>query len=188
MKPFVAPFVALLAAILIDMPAGAQETPATKPADFRKVFAEEAGTWDAVVKSYFRGPDGPVTESIGVETSETICGGAGLRTKFTFKLKSLGFEGHGLIGYDPRLKEYTATRVSNFVPTPYPSRGQYDAPGKTLTMFSTITDQAGKEQRQKQVTKFVDGTTKTIEIFDLVEKNGEKQEVKLMEMTLKKRS
>jgi hypothetical protein len=29
--------------------------------------------------------------------------------------------------------------------------------------------------------------TKTIVFYDLIEKNGEKQEVKLMEMTLKKR-
>jgi hypothetical protein len=183
------PFVASLVSILFCLPAAAQEpVPKKPPAEFRKVFAAEAGTWDAVVKSYFRGPDGPVTESVGVETTEAICGGACLRSKFTFKLKSLGFEGHGLIGYDPRTKEYTATRVSNFVPTPYQSKGQYDAERKTLTMFSTITDQAGKEQRQKEVTKLVDETTKTTEFYDIVEKDGEKQEVKLMEMTLKKRS
>ena len=173
--------------MLTTIPLMAQESPPLKPAEAKKVLANFAGTWDASVKSYFRGPDGPVTESTGVETTEAVCGGAALRTTFKFKLKSVGFEGHGLIGFDALSKEFTGTHVSNFVPTPYQSRGRYDAEQKTLTMLNIIVDQSGKEQRQKEIITLVDDATKSIVFYDLVEKNGEKQEVKLMEMTLKKR-
>lgn len=177
----------IMSLILMSVPLLAQETPPLKPAEAKKVLAELTGTWDAEVKSYFRGSDGPVTESTGVETTEAVAGGAALRTSFKFKLKSLGFDGHGLIGFDARKKEFTATHVSNFVTTPYQSRGQYDAERKTLTMLNIIVDQSGKEQRQKEIITLVDGSTKTIVFYDLVEKNGETQEVKLMEITLKKR-
>lgn len=177
----------LIGLILMTIPSIAQESVPLKPAEAKKILAGFAGTWDAEVKSYFSGPNGPVTESTGVEITESVCGGAALRTSFKFKLKSLGFEGHGLMGFDARAQEFTGTHVSNFVTTPYQSRGQYDAERKTLTMLKIIVDQSGKEQRQKEVITLADDATKTIVFYDLVEKNGEKQEVKLMEMTLKKR-
>ena len=177
----------LLTLTLMTMPLLAQEDPESKPLGPKKILAGFAGTWDAVIKSYFQGPDGPVTESTGIEMTEAIAGGAALRTSFKCKIKSLGFDGHGLIGFDAQAKEFTATHVSNFVTTPYHSRGQYDAKQKTLTMLNIIVDASGKEQRQKETITLVDDTTKTIVFYDLVEKNGEKQEVKLMEITLKKR-
>lgn len=177
----------LMALILMTVSLLAQDSPPLKPAEAKKILAGFAGTWDASVKSYFKGPDGPVTESTGVETTEAVSGGAALRTSFKFKIKSIGFDGHGLIGFDARTKDFTATHVSNFVTTPYHSRGQYDAERKTLTMLNIIVDQSGKEQRQKEMITLVDESTKTIVFYDLVEKNGETQEVKLMEITLKKR-
>lgn len=178
---------AFIALMLMTFPLLAQNAPPPKPAGPKNILAGFAGTWDAEVKSYFQGPDGPVTQSTGIETTEAVSGGAALRTSFKFKLKSLGFEGHGLIGFDDRAKEFTATHVSNFVTTPYQSRGQYDGERKTLTMLNIIVDASGKEQRQKEIITLVDDTTKTIVFYDLVEKNGQKQEVKLMEITLKKR-
>jgi hypothetical protein len=175
-----------LTLMLVTMQALAQDDPKPKTLGPKIVLAQFAGTWDAEVKSYFKGPDGPFTESRGVETTEAIAGGAALRTSFKFKLQGIGFAGHGLIGFDARAKEFTATHVSNFVTTPYQSRGQYDAERKTLTMLNIIVDASGKEQRQKEVITIVDENTKTIVFYDLVEKNGEKQEVKLMEITLKK--
>ncbi len=136
--------VSLIALLLLAAPLFGQESPPLKPAEAKKILAAFAGTWDASVKSYFRGADGPVTESTGVETTEAVCGGAALRTSFKFKLKGIGFDGHGLMGFDARSKEFTATHVSNFVPTPYQSRGQYDAERKSLTMINIIVDQSGK--------------------------------------------
>lgn len=179
--------VSLIVLLLVAAPLWGQEPAPMKLADAKKIFAGYAGTWDASVKSYFRGADGPVTESTGVEIAEAVCGGAALRTSFKFKLKSIGFDGQGLLGFDSRTKEFTGTHVSNFVTTPYQSRGQYDAEKKALTMINIIVDQSGKEQRQKEIITLVDETTKTIVFYDLVEKDGEKQEVKLMELTLKKR-
>lgn len=179
--------VSLIVLLMFAAPSWGQEAPPLKLADAKKILAGYVGMWNASVKSYFRGADGPVTESTGVETTEAVCAGAALRTSFKFKLKGIGFDGHGLLGFDARSKEFTATHVSNFVPTPYQSRGQYDAERKTLTMINIIVDQSGKEQRQKEVITLVDEANKTIVFYDLVEKDGQKQEVKLMEITLKKR-
>jgi hypothetical protein len=41
--------------------------------------------------------------------------------------------------------------------------------------------------KTKQVTKFVDDKTKTLEILMLIDVGGQTQELKLMEMTAKKR-
>jgi hypothetical protein len=67
-------------------------------------------------------------------------------------------------------------------------RGKYDADQKTLTMFGTVVDDAGNEIKQKQVTKFIDSNTKTLQIFMIVEADGKSREIKLMELTAKKRS
>ena len=51
-----------------------------------------------------------------------------------------------------------------------------DAERKTLTMLNIIVDASGKEQRQKEIITLVDDIDETIVFYDLVEKNGEKQE------------
>jgi Protein of unknown function (DUF1579) len=166
----------------------AQQPPSPKPTDAHKMLADSAGTWDAVVKMYFRGPKGPPTESNGVETSEMVSGGFYSLTKFKYKMRDQDFEGHGLFGYDPRTSEYVGTWVDNFTTVPQQMRGKYDADQKTLTMFGTVVDDAGNEIKQKQVTKFIDSNTKTLQIFMIVEADGKSREIKLMELTAKKRS
>ncbi|MBI4659290.1 MAG: hypothetical protein HY735_10655 [Verrucomicrobia bacterium] len=55
-------------------------------------------------------------------------------------------------------------------------------------MFSVVFDEStGQEIKQKQVTQFVNAKTKTFAIFMLVDVGGKEQEIKLMEMTAKKR-
>jgi hypothetical protein len=164
----------------------AQDT--SNVADPHKVFAEEAGTWDATVKMYFRGPNGPPTESSGVQTVELVSGGKFSRTTSTYMMRDREFEGHGLFGYDPRTSEYTGLWVDNFTTIPTQLKGTYDVAKKTLTLHGTVADGAGNEIKQKQVTTFVDAQTKTLEIFMLIDADGTTQEVKLMEMTATKRS
>ena len=164
------------------------QVPATpKPTDAHKIFADDAGTWDATVKMYFRGPTGPATETSGVEVNELVSGGMYSRTTFKYKMRGKEFEGHGLMGYDPRSKEYTGTWVDNFTSIPSQMKGKYDAEKKTLTLFNTVVDGSGNEMKTKQVTKFVDDKTKTLEILMVIDAGGQTQEIKLMEMTAKKR-
>ena len=78
--------------------------------------------------------------------------------------------------------------MDNFTTIPTHLKGKYDADQKTLTMFGTVADESGNEIKQKQVTKFIDASTKTFQIFMLIEAGGKTQEIKLMEMTAKKRT
>jgi hypothetical protein len=136
---------------------------------------------------YFRGPTGPPTESTGVETNELVSGKKYLRTSFKYKMGSLDFEGHGLVGYDPRSKEYIGTWVDNFTSVPTQKKGTYDPNKKTLTLFGTAVDGAGNEIKHKEITTFVDSQTKTLEIFMIIDADGKPQDIKLMDMTAKKR-
>jgi hypothetical protein len=175
------------ALLLLSAPGWAQEPPAPQPAEAHKVLADDAGTWDAVVKMYHRGPAAPATESRGVETNELVCGGLYSRSTFKYQMGGREFEGHGLIGYDPRSKEYVGTWVDNFSAIPSSVTGKYDAKQKTLTLFSKAVDDSGNEMTTKQVTTFVDGKTKTLQIFLVVETGGRTRDVKLMDVTSKTR-
>ena len=65
------------------------ERPRKKPpAPFRpmaehKVLAEEAGTWDATVKTFMAGPSAPPTISKGTETNRLMTGGLWLLSDFS---------------------------------------------------------------------------------------------------------
>jgi hypothetical protein len=179
------------AAALVAAPSAllrAQGPPNPQPTDAHKVFAADAGTWDADIKMYHQGPSGPAAESKGVETNELVSGGLYLQTTFKGKMAERDFEGHGLFGYDSRTKEYTGLWVDNFTTIPSQLKGKYDAAAKTLTMYGVVVDGAGNEMRQKQVTKYPDERTKRFEIFLLIGEGDAAQEVKIMEMTLKKRA
>jgi hypothetical protein len=166
----------------------AQQPARPQPTDAHKVLTDSAGTWDCKVKMFFRGPKGPPTESSGVETNEPLGDGYHLRTTFKYKMRDRQFEGQGLYGYDPRTKDYVGTWVDNFTAVPCQLKGKYDAEQKTLTLFGTVVDATGNEIKQKQVTKDIDKDTKTMEIYMIIDAAGKPREIKLMEMTAKRRS
>ena len=176
----------VLALCCIAAPLFAQKP--KQPTEAHDVLAHEAGTWDMDVRMYFQGPNGPPSESKGVEEAEVICGGLYLRTTYHGKMREQDFEGHGLTGYDPRTGEYAITWVDNFSAVPTQLRGKYDAETKQLTVRGTVFDvTSGQELNVKQVTTFVDEKTKTFESFLVLEADGKTAEIKLMETIGKKR-
>ncbi len=158
-----------------------------KPTEAHKILANDAGTWDTVVKMFFQGPTAPPVEYKGIETAELVSGGLFLRTTSKCKMGDQDYEGHSLLGYNPRSKEYAGTSVNNFAPAPIQMKGTYDTEKKTLTMLSAVVDEKGNEIKQKEVTKFIDDKTKTFTSFMLVDAGGKEMEIKLMEVTAKKR-
>lgn len=178
--------IALLAFLTFHAPLWAQEPRVADPPEYQ-LYKNNAGTWDAVIKMYFNGPAKPAIESRGVEVNEVVGGGKAARTTFKYKMKNMAFEGHGLIGYDPRSKECFGLWVDNFTTIPSQRRGHYDADKKTLTMTGVVVDGALNEIKQKQVTTYIDDETKTLTIYMVVEDGGKTSDVKLMEMTAKKR-
>lgn len=165
----------------------AQGFPTPKPSENHKVLSADEGTWDCKVKMFLQGPSGPPTEFEGTEVNRVICGGLYVETDFTCKMGDQLFEGHGLMGYNPREKAYTGTWVDNFTAAPSQLSGKYDKDSKTLTITSEVYDESTDQMlTQKQVTKWIDESTKDFKIF-LVVKAGEKtMDVKIMEMEAKK--
>ena len=172
-------------AVCVSTRAGAQDLP--KPGKAHLLFASDAGTWDCDVKMFFAGPAGPPIESKGVEVNQLVSGDLYLQTSFTYQLGRVKFEGHGLMGYDPRTKQYVGTWVDNFTPIPTQFHGEYNEKTKTLTVHSVVADGRGQELKQKQITTWLDESTKKFTIFLIVDAGGKETDVKLMEMTAKKR-
>jgi hypothetical protein len=165
----------------------AKKFPTPKPTADHKILANDAGTWDTVVKMFFQGPTAPAMEYKGVETAELVSGGLYLKTTSKCKMGDQDYEGHTLVGYNPRSKEYTGTSVNSFALAPAQMKGTYDAENKALTMFSAVVGGRGNEIKQKEVTKFIDDNTKTFTSFMLIDAGGKETEIKLMEVTATKR-
>lgn len=160
-----------------------------KPGDAHKVFARDAGTWDCEVKMFFRGPNSPPAVFTGVEVNKVVSGDLYLQTSFKCQMGDRGeFEGHSLVGYDPRLKKYVGTWVDNFTAVPSQINGEYNENEKLFTSRRVVVDGSGNEQKSKDVTTWLDESTKKLEIFLVVEADRKEIEVKLMEMIAKKRN
>ncbi len=158
-----------------------------KPGKPHALFARDAGIWDCQVKMYHKGPKAPPTISKGVESVELVSDGLYARSTFTFNDRGRRFEGHSLVGYDPRSKEYVGVWVDNYTTIPSQTRGVYDETKKTLTVHSTAVDGEGNELQTRQVTRYIDDFTKTLEIALIVEVNKRKIRIKLTEVIAKKR-
>jgi hypothetical protein len=97
------------------VPTLASAQPQPKPGKAHALLARDAGTWDCNIKMFFQGPSGPPAEFKGVEVNKLVSGGLYLQTSFTYPMGGRGaFEGHSLMGYDPRSKKYVGTWVDNF--------------------------------------------------------------------------
>ena len=173
----------MIALLVAAAHASGQDFPAPKPGEGQKIFVEDVGTWDAVMKMYFEGPQGPAVEYKGVEVNELVSGGLFLKTSFKAKMGDVDFEGHGLVGYDEETKEYLSTWVDTFSATPTQTKGTWDAETKTLTVFNTVDGPDGAQMKMKQVTTRTGPGTKKMEHFLLL---GD-QAVKLMELVATKR-
>ena len=181
----------LLGVVVLCLPALAHaQAPGNpgKPGKAHELFARDAGTWDCDVKMFFAGPGMPPVESKGVEVNELVSGGLYMRTSLSYPMGDRGeFEGHSLIGYDPRINKYVGTWVDNFTSIPSQISGEYDENSKTLTVHRTVVDGRGNELKSKDVTTWTDDSKKNVAVF-LIVKTGDKElEIKLMEMTATKR-
>jgi hypothetical protein len=173
-----------LIAILLPAAAVVAQNP-QKPLPAHKLLADDAGTWDCDVKM-FKGQK-PL-EFKGIERNELVGGGLYLKTSFTFKMGDQGqFEGHALMGYDPRAKKYIGTWVDNFTTVPRRIEANYDTATRTLTDRSPVADERGNEIKTKQITTWSSDTQKKMEIFMLIDAGGKETEVKLMEIAASKR-
>lgn len=169
--------------------AQAQDFPLPQPTKAHQMFAKDAGTWDCEVGMFLAGPGKPPIKFKGEEVNKLVCNDLYLQSTFVCEMGNRLFEGHGLLGYDPRSKTYTGTWVDSFSTVPTAMKGKFDEKKNSFTAFSTVVDvENNQEIKQKQVTTWIDKSTKTFSIYMLIGEGDNQTEVKIMEMTAKKRS
>lgn len=183
--------VALVAAVLGLAPrAGAQEgagPPIPKPTAEHKILAADAGTWDAVVKTYMGGPDAEPAVSRGTETNTVLTGGLWVVSEFKGDFGGLPFEGRGQFGYDPLKKKYVGTWVDSMSPSLGVLEGSYDEKTRTMTYEGDGVDAASKmKYHQKMVTTTKGDGTRVFTLYMTMDATGGK-EAKFMEITYTKK-
>lgn len=181
--------VCLLAASILAPPADsrAQESPpAPKATPEHKILAEDEGTWDATIKSYFAGPDAEPKVSKGTEVNTVLPGGLWVLSKFEGDVEGTKFEGRGQFGYDPSKKKYVGTWIDTMTPTLSVLEGTYDAKTKTMTFVGDGYDLESKTKfTQKMVTTMKDDGTRVFRLY--MKFAGSDDEIKFMEVEYTKR-
>jgi hypothetical protein len=178
----------LIGLSVVGTPTWVNAQGSARPGKPHELLAMDAGTWDCKVMMFFGGPNARPEEFDGVEVNQLVSGGLYLQTSFTHPMGRRGeFEGHSLIGYDPRVKKYVGTWVDNRSAIPRQIAGDFDEMLKTLTIHSIVVDGRGRELKTRQVTRWLDESNKKLEVFMVIAANGDETEIKLMEMTATKR-
>lgn len=154
-----------------------------KPTAEHKVLAADAGTWDAVIKTYMGGPDAEPMTSKGTEVNTMMVGGLWSISEFKGDFGGMPFEGRGQFGYDPLKKMYVGTWVDSMTPNLSVLEGSYDAKTKTMTFVGDGVDvQTKAKYTQKMVTTMKDDGTRVFTLYMKMAATGDK-EVKFMEIT-----
>ncbi|QDU60196.1 hypothetical protein Pan216_10340 [Planctomycetes bacterium Pan216] len=170
-------FIAAAAIVLIGVGSLRAEDP-------RELLKREAGTWEAEVKMYMPGSEGPVT-SKGTETNRIIGEGVWLISEFNGDFGGTKFTGFGEYGYDPVKKKYVGAWVDSMTPFLSTMEGEYDPSTKSLTMMSKGRDvRTGKEITTKMVTKYESDTERSLTMLNLT---PDGKEVKMMEINYTKK-
>ena len=151
-----------------------------------KVLKNEVGDWEAEMKLYPQGPDGPTIDGKCEETSRVLNNGMWLISDFKGDFAGFPFEGHGAFGYNPQKKKYVGTWVDNMNPALTLMEGDYDAKAKTLTMYSEGTDpETGKPMKTKNVTQYLEDGRRIFTMSN--QAPGSDKYIKMMELTYTKK-
>ncbi len=160
---------ALLVAVLSSLAASAwaQGPPMPlQPGPEHEVLARDVGDWSAVVK-VVPGPGAPPAEMPGVE-KDTLLAGRWLISEF--KSEAMGFEGHGITGYDPAKKAYVFSWVDSMSSSISQGESTYDAATKTMTGWMMGVDPAsGATVKMKSVSRYSDVDTRVFELYPSME-------------------
>jgi hypothetical protein len=156
--------------------------PMPQPTPFHKYLSEQAGSWDALVKSTV--PGSPPAEDKGTETIAMMSGLWQL-TDFKGTFGGTPFLGHGVMGYDPAKKKYVGTWVDSMTDKLIIMEGTADTAGKVLTMTYEQADPAsGQMTKYRNVHEMKDSDTRT---FTMSQVGADGKDVTLMTITYKRR-
>lgn len=158
---------------------------AMTPGAPHKQLARMAGDWTFTNKMWMA-PGVPPAESTGTMTAEMILGGRYVQSVWKGNLMGQPFEGRGTDGYDNVARQHVSSWVDNMGTGILYMTGSCDAEGKVCTssgdMIDPVTNKPGS---MKTVTTWTDNDNFKFELFG---RDGNGQEMKMMEMVLKRKS
>ena len=158
---------------------------AMSPGEQHKELARMAGDWTFTNKMWMA-PDAPPAESTGTMHAEMILGGRYVQSAWKGNMMGQPFEGHGTDGYDNLSKQHVSSWVDNMGTGILYMTGTCDAAGKVCTSKGDMIDpMTMKKGSMKSVTTWTDNDNFKFELFG---RDGNGVEMKVMEMTLKRKS
>lgn len=158
---------------------------AMTPGEPHKQLARMAGDWTFTNKMWMA-PGAPPSESTGTMHAEMILGGRYVQSVWKGNMMGQPFEGHGTDGYDNLAKQHVGTWVDNMGTGILYSTGTCDNAGKVCTANGDMIDPMTKKKGSiKSVTTWTDNNNFKLELFG---RDGNGQEMKMMEMVLKRKS
>jgi hypothetical protein len=135
------------------------------PGPEHKLLGGLVGTWKTKVK-FYTAPGKPPQESTGTMTAKWVLGDRFVAQHYKGEAMGQPFEGLGLLGYDIRKKEYTATWADSMTTAVMTSHGKYDAAKKTFTFQDEVYDPyVGKKVKTRDVWQIVDKDTQLQKMY-----------------------
>lgn len=161
--------------------------PLPKPSAEHRVLASDAGTWDAVARSYTGGPGAEPDVSKGTETNTVLAGGMWMLSEYKGEFGGMPFEGRGQFGYDPSKKIYVGTWIDSMTPDLSILEGRYDAKTRTMTYEGQGLDPNSKTKyTRKMVTVLKDRDHRNFTL--LMKFDGDDKEMKVVEIDYTRRT
>jgi Protein of unknown function (DUF1579) len=148
------------------------------PGDVHKMMAKSEGTWTGVVSMWMQ-PGAQTMTMTGDSKIEMILGGRYLQEKNTGTMMGMPFEGLGTTAYDNAKKIFISTWIDNAGTGMIYLEGKWDDANKSINFSGKMVDPStGKDLPVREVLKFVDDNTHTLEMYTTA--NG--KEFKSMEI------
>ena len=147
---------ALIVAIVLVVPAWAQEAP--KPGPEHKMLKELEGTWITTMKA-------GGMESKGSVTYKMELGGLWLTGTLESDLFGMKFVGKSLDSYNPVKKKYVSVWVDSMSSAPVIMEGTYDKEKKSMTMSGQGPGMDGQATKYKSVTVAKDADTMEMTMY-----------------------
>ena len=140
---------------------------ACTPGPNHKLLDPFVGEWDVKIVSQMA-PDAPKSESSGRSSMKWVLDGRFVMQEHSGMMPDMGnmpFKGLGLWGYDNIKKQYVGNWADTMGTGIMESAGVYDAATKTWTMKGSFQEPSGKTVKVREVIKWTDANTHTMDFY-----------------------
>jgi hypothetical protein len=162
MKHVAVAIAVLFAAFSADAQEKQEKPTPQKPQKEHELLKEFEGEWTVLAKCY----QPSVEENHGTQTAKVKLGGFWLMFNYKSEMDGTPFEGHGMMGYDPRKSSYVGTWTDSWSPTMTRFEGKADATSRIITMTCDSVDpKTGQPMSHRMVMEITDADHWTHRFF-----------------------